>query len=167
MKFSRRHLALFGLALPVFLSGCFSDSGSAMPVSSYALLDGSTHSTSELKGKVTIINFWATSCSTCVKEMPQMVSTFQKFQGQGLQTVAVAMSYDNPQYVAQFAATRQLPFTVAYDKTGEMANAFGPVQMTPTTFVVNRKGEIVKRYVGEPDFSALHDLLGKLLAESA
>ena len=96
-----------------------------------------------------------------------MVSTFQKFQGQGLQTVAVAMSYDNPQYVAQFAATRQLPFTVAYDKTGEMANAFGPVQMTPTTFVVNRKGEIVKRYVGEPDFAALHDLLGKLLAESA
>jgi len=51
------------------------------------------------------------------------------------------------------------------DHAGDLAQAFGPVQLTPTTFVVNKKGEIVKRYVGEPDFAALHQLLGELLAE--
>lgn len=167
MKYSRRHLALFMLALPVFLTGCFSDAQSGLPEAGYTLLDGSQHRTAELKGQVAVINFWATSCSTCVKEMPEIVATHRKFESQGLKTIAVAMSYDNPQYVAQFAASRGLPFSVAFDKTGEMANAFGPVQMTPTTFVVNRKGEIVKRYVGAPDFASLHELLGKLLAEQA
>ena len=45
--------------------------------------------------------------------------------------------------------------------------AFGDIQMTPTTFVVNRRGEIVKRFVGEPDFAALHKLLAELLSQPA
>ena len=56
---------------------------------------------------------------------------------------------------------------MAIDNTGEIAKKYGNVQITPTTFVLNRKGEIVKRYVGEPDFGQLHKLLEKLLAESA
>jgi peroxiredoxin len=79
----------------------------------------------------------------------------------------VAMEYDPPAYVMQFAQSRKLPFTVAMDHTGALAKAFGPVQLTPTTFVVNKKGEIVKRYIGEPDFDALNKLLGELLAEKA
>jgi len=77
------------------------------------------------------------------------------------------MEYDPPAYVAQFAQSRQLPFRVAIDHDGRLAQAFGPVQFTPTTFVVNRRGEVVKRYVGEPDFAALHQLLDKLLKETA
>jgi peroxiredoxin len=99
--------------------------------------------------------------------MPQLIATQNKFKSQGLQTLAVAMEYDPPAYVIQFAQTRQLPFKVAMDHTGDLAKAFGPVQLTPTTFVVNKKGEIVKRYIGEPDFDALHTLLGQLLAEPA
>lgn len=96
-----------------------------------------------------------------------MIATHQRFQPQGLETLAVAMSYDPPAYVVQFAQTRQLPFRIALDHDGSLAKAFGDVQLTPTTFVINRKGEIIKRYVGEPDFAALHKLLGELLAEPA
>lgn len=96
-----------------------------------------------------------------------MVATHQKFQGQGLELLAIAMEYDPPAYVMQFAQSRALPFRVAIDHSGELAKGFGDVQLTPTTFVVNKKGEIVKRYVGEPDFAALHRLLSQLLAESA
>jgi hypothetical protein len=53
------------------------------------------------------------------------------------------------------------------DHTGELARSFGPVQLTPTTLVVNRQGEIVKRYIGEPDFDAMHKLLARLLAADA
>jgi hypothetical protein len=50
--------------------------------------------------------------------------------------------------------------------TGEVATAWGDVKLTPTTYLVDRKGRIVKRYVGEPDFTALHALIEKLLAEA-
>jgi peroxiredoxin len=76
------------------------------------------------------------------------------------------MSYDPPAYVANFAQTRQLPFKVAVDNTGAAAKAWGEIKLTPTTFIVNKQGQIVKRYVGEPDFAALHQLLDKLLSAS-
>ena len=137
------------------------------PQFSYVLLDGSRHDSSQWAGQVTLVNFWATSCTTCVHEMPQIVATHEKFKSRGFNTVAVAMSYDPPAYVANFASSRQLPFGVAIDNTGEIARQFGRVQLTPTTVLVNKRGEIVKRYVGEPDFAALHQLLEQLLQEKA
>ena len=133
------------------------------PVVSYTLLDGRTASTESLKGKVVLVNFWATSCVTCVKEMPQIVATYNKFKDRGFDTVAVAMSYDPPAYVSKFAQTRQLPFSVAIDNTGQIAQRFGDIQLTPTTFLIDQQGRIVKRYVGEPDFAALHALVEDLL----
>lgn len=167
MNFHRRHLALLALLLISALTGCGWSSQEPVPDVPFTQLDGSKRRTSELKGHVTLINFWATSCSTCVKEMPKLVAIHQQFKAQGLQTLAVAMEYDPPAYVMQFTQSRQLPFTVVMDHTGEMAAAFGPVQLTPTTFVVNKQGHIVKRYIGEPDFEALQQLLGRLVAEPA
>jgi peroxiredoxin len=68
--------------------------------------------------------------------------------------------------VVNFAQTRQLPFKVALDNTGDVARAWGDVKITPTTFIVNKQGQIVKRYIGEPDFPTLHLLLEKLLSET-
>jgi peroxiredoxin len=116
-----------------------------------------------LKGKVVMVNFWATSCTTCVAEMPEMVETYNKYKGQGLEFVAVAMKYDAPNYVVNFTETRQLPFKVALDVTGDAAKAYGDVSMTPTTFVIDKEGNIIKRYVGKPEFPALHALLEKAL----
>jgi peroxiredoxin len=146
------------------LSGC-SNADSA-PQSTFVLLDGSKKSTADLQGKVTLVNFWATSCVTCVGEMPKIVATYDKYQGKGYDTLAVAMSYDPPSYVVNYTETRKLPFKVAIDNTGAVAKAWGEVQLTPTSYLVNKKGEIVKRYVGEPNFAELHQLIEKLLAES-
>lgn len=137
----------------------------AAPASTFVLLDGSKKTTADLKGKVTLVNFWATSCVTCVGEMPKMVATYDKYHGKGYNMLAVAMSYDPPSYVVNYTQTRKLPFQVAIDNTGAVAKAWGDVQLTPTTFLVNKRGEIVKRYVGEPDFAELHRLIEKLLAE--
>jgi peroxiredoxin len=157
------------IAAGVMLVGCnnVSEFTGAAPASSMVLLDGKPFLTEQMKGKVTLVNFWATSCTTCVAEMPQLVDTYKKFSAQGFDTVAVAMSYDPPAYVVSFAQTRQLPFKVAIDNTGAVAKAWGDVKLTPTTYLVNKKGEIVKRYVGAPDFAAMQVLIGKLLAEPA
>ena len=136
------------------------------PESTFVLLDGSKKTTADFKGKVMLVNFWATSCVTCVAEMPKLISTHQKYAAKGYDTLAVAMSYDPPSYVVNYTETRQLPFKVAIDNTGEVAKAWGDVKLTPTTYLLNKRGEIVKQYIGEPDFTALHLLIEKLLAQS-
>jgi peroxiredoxin len=133
------------------------------PQVSFALIDGSRVSTEQLRGQVVLVNFWATSCVTCVREMPQLAATYEKFRGRGYRTIAVAMSYDTPAFIERFVQTRQLPFTVAHDASGEVALGFGDVRLTPTTFLINPQGEIVKRYVGAPDFAELHALIDRLL----
>ena len=138
----------------------------AAPQSTFVLLDGSQTSTQALRGKVTLVNFWATSCTTCVAEMPDIVATYDKYKDRGFETLAVAMSYDPPSYVVNFTETRKLPFKVAIDNTGAVAKAWGDVKLTPTTYLVNKRGEIVKTYVGAPDFASLHQLIERLLAES-
>lgn len=158
---TRRALAALIVAAAT-LAGCAREHA---PAVDYVLLNGQKASTQQWAGKVMLVNFWATSCATCVKEMPQIVATHRKFKDRGFDTLAVAMSYDPPAFVAKFVETRQLPFGVAIDNTGAVAQAFDRVQMTPTTFLINKRGEIVKRYVGEPDFAALHGLIEKLLAE--
>ena len=163
--FSFRSLALgLTMAAAVALTGCGKD---AAPESTFVLLDGSSQTTQNLKGKVALVNFWATSCTTCVAEMPQIVATYDKFKAKGYETVAVAMQYDPPSYVVNFAETRKLPFKVALDNTGAIAKAWGDISMTPTTFLLDREGRIVKRYVGQPDFAELHRLIDKLLAKQA
>src|SRR5215217_8250654 len=154
-----RKALVVALASAALLSGCFGND--AAPQSTFVLLDGSRKSTADLKGKVALVNFWATSCTTCVAEMPKMVATYDKYHAKGYEHVAVAMSY-----VVNYAESRKLPFKVAIDNTGAVAKSWGEVQLTPTTYLVNRKGEIVKRYVGEPNFAELHQLIEKLLAET-
>jgi peroxiredoxin len=121
----------------------------------------------DLYGKVVLINFWSTSCEVCMHEMPKLVDTFRKYRPLGLETVAVAMSYDRPDFVLRYAEDRGLPFKVALDVQGDAASQYGNVQATPTTFVIDKHGNILKRYVGEPDFAELGRILEKALAESA
>ena len=134
------------------------------PVATFNTLQGEQLSTSALRGKVVLVNFWATSCGSCIAEMPQMVGTFNKYRERGFELVAVAMSYDPPQYVQNYAETRQLPFTVALDANGSNAKAFGDVQLTPTAFLIDKEGNIIKRFVGIPDEAGLHKLIEKALA---
>ena len=139
---------------------------SSAPESTFVLLDGSSQTTAGLRGKVTLVNFWATSCTTCVAEMPDLVATYQKYHARGFDTLAVAMSYDPPSYVVNFAESRKLPFKVALDNTGAVAKAWGDVRITPTTYIVNKRGQIVKTYVGAPNLAELHQLIEQLLSEA-
>ena len=136
------------------------------PDVTYTLLDGRTSSLAALRGQVVLVNFWATSCASCVHEMPQMAATHAKFNAQGYQMLAVAMRYDPPANVIRFAETQRLPFGVVIDNTGAVAKGFGSVEVTPTSVLINKRGEIVKRFVGEPDFAALNELIEKLLAQT-
>ncbi len=142
-------------------------SSNATPRADFVTIQGEKVSTQSLRGKVVLVNFWSTSCVTCVEEMPKMVRTYNKYRDRGLETVAVAMSYDPPNDVLAYAVSHKLPFRVALDPLGSVAKSFGDVDATPTTFVLDKRGKVVGRWVGEPDFSKLDELLESKLREPA
>jgi peroxiredoxin len=148
-----------GLALPL-LAGC--TRAEQAPAVSYTLLDGRRSELAALRGHVVLVNFWATDCAPCVEEMPAMVANWRKFSPLGFETLAVAMRDDPPALVSNFAQARALPFGVVIDNTGEIAERFGGVQFTPTSLLINKRGEIVRRWVGKTDFAALEALIVEL-----
>lgn len=165
-RFFRQIKFIFlNLTIGVLLIGCQSDTQQMLPSFKVSEISGKVLSQEDLRGKVSIINFWATSCTTCVKEMPQMIETYNKYKTDQLEFIAIAMSYDPPMYVVNFAKTRQLPFKVAMDSDGSVAKAFGKIQLTPTTLVIDKSGKIIKRYVGEPNWDEFHQMVEKSLAE--
>ena len=137
-----------------------------VPAVGFTLLDGSTGSTVGLRGQVVLVNFWATSCALCVKKMPALAALHREVRPRGFTTLAVAMRWDPPALVARFAETRQLPFGVAIDLQGEIARAFGNVEATPTTFLLDRRGAVARRFVGEFDFADLRRRVDRLLGEA-
>lgn len=144
--------AWFGLRAPV------------APAVTFVSLKGEKIATADLRGKVTLVNFWATDCAVCRKDMPELVRTYEMYRGRGVEVVAVAMRYDPPNYVLRYVAQERVPFTVALDPLGELARAFGDVRATPTLVVIDKAGRIRWRVVGEPDFPALHRLIDAALA---
>jgi thiol-disulfide isomerase/thioredoxin len=126
-------------------------------------LAGKQFDTASLKGRVTLVNFWATSCTTCVKEMPMMASIYTSYAPKGYRMVAVAMDYDTPAFIANFVDTRKLPFEVVHDTTGAIAKAFNDTKLTPTSYLINKQGQIAKRYVGEPKEAELKAAIEALL----
>ncbi len=162
---SRRH-ALAALATLAAAAGAGCSRREPAPPFAYTLLDGSQGRSSDLRGQVLMVHFWATSCAVCVKEMPQIVATQRLYAGRGFATLAVALASDAPARVADFAERWRLPFGVVIDNTGAIANSFGNVEATPTTLLIDRHGAVARRWVGAPDFAALHGQIERLLAEA-
>ena len=166
---ANRKITLFAivLALGALAAGVFA--GWNRPVVpgdvNFIGVHGDRFTMSSLKGKVVLVNFWATSCTVCVSEMPKMVQTYEKYRARGLETVAVAMSYDPPDRVFAYAQQNKLPFRVTLDIFGKAMQAFGGISGTPTTFLVDRRGKIVQRFEGEPDFGKLGALIERELAK--
>lgn len=164
-RFRHPILVIIVLAIGLGLYGILFNRMPA-PLVTFVSLKGERIALADLRGKVVLIEFWATDCSTCVKEMPQVVATYNRYRAQGFETIAVAMKYDPPNYVIDYAEKNRLPFTVALDPLGELAKAFGDVKFTPSTFVVDKRGAVVARIQGERDFARLHALLEEKLKES-
>lgn len=153
--------------LVVLLTGVyftFIDQAEA-PEYEYTSISGQKGSSEQLKGKVVLVKFWATTCVTCVQQMPDTVAYYEKYKDQGYETLAVAMAYDQANAVQKFSEIFPLPFTVIHDKSGEISKAFGGIRFTPVAFLMDRQGKIVKRYIGKYDQYEFIQTLEKTLAQ--
>ena len=113
--------------------------------------------------KFTIINFWATDCPGCIKEMPQLADAYNKYKKQGIQIIAISMFYDPPSQVLNFIKKNEIPFPVVIDADNKIAQRFENIRLTPTSVLINQKGQIIDQIVGEIDFDNLEKLLSKNL----
>lgn len=126
------------------------------------MLDGRTVPISSLRGKVTAVSFWATWCGVCIREMPRMAEAWHRHAPRGYEMIAIAVR-DEKEKVSEFSARRALPFKVAMD-AGDAAQRFGNVRITPTTFLLDREGRVIRRFVGEPDWQEFDRLVERALA---
>ncbi len=164
MKFAKP-AAFIAIALLVVAAIAYAMlSKPAAPDVTFVTLDGRPIQLGSLRGKVVLVNFWATSCPGCIKEMPGMIEIYKQYRDKGFEIIAVAMSYDPPNHVVNFAQTRQLPFPVALDVKGDHARAFNDVRLTPTSFIIGRNGRIIEQKIGELDFVRLRKLLDEQLS---
>lgn len=154
------------LLLAIILSGLLAVAAmrkSAAPDVQFTTLQGQRLSLQQLQGKVVLVNFWATTCPGCIAEMPRLMQTYQHYRDHGFEVIAVAMAYDPPSQVANYARMQKLPFPVALDTQGRLAAAFNDVKLTPTAFIIDKRGRIVRNVVGELDFDSLHAMLDQKL----
>lgn len=133
------------------------------PQVTFKSITGESIDMRSLAGQPALVTFWATDCPGCIEEIPHLIGLYQQYADQGLRIIAVAMPYDPPHHVKTMAESRQLPYTVALDPTGELTQAFGNVQLTPTTFLIDRQGYIVKQIVGTFDLTDMQNRLIKML----
>lgn len=126
-------------------------------------LKGERLSMQDLRGRPVLVTFWATSCSSCIKEIPDLLKLHAAFADKGLEIIAIAMSYDPPNLVKTFSEQRKLPYVVALDLDGRAAEAFDQVRVTPTNFLIAPDGRILKKNIGPFDSKDMHTTIAALL----
>ncbi len=134
------------------------------PEVTFNTLEGTQIPMQSLKNKVVLVNFWATDCPGCIKEMPDLINTYRQYHPKGFEVIAVAMPYDQISQIRNYAQSQQLPFPIVHDAQGALTQQFGKVNLTPTAFIYNKQGQLLQKTIGELDFNALQQLLNKELS---
>ncbi len=112
------------------------------------LLDGNSISLSSFKGKVVLLNFWATFCSPCRKEMPALETLWKKYKKQGLVVIAVSIDRSDQQHVQRYVQNAKLSFPVGIDTSKSIQRNY-EVKALPITYIIGRDGKFIARAIGE------------------
>jgi len=187
-----KHFPIFllGLGLVVSLSGCSPDDTSPpekqaveddrqtqstasktyetdpvpAPDQSLKTLDGETLNLAEQDGKVVLVNFWATWCAPCRREIPDLVNLYDELRAQGLVIVGIAVDQEGAQVVEPYVKDKQINYPIVLDPEQSIEKHFEAMYGLPTTYVINPDGKIVRRVLGVFPVDEMKPDLEKMLS---
>ena len=145
--------------------------GTPAPAVSFENLDGQTVNLSQYRGKVVLVNFWATWCEPCRSEIPELIEYQKKYGDKGFTVLGVAMDQEGKSVVAPFVEKQQFdvngqkmtmnyPIVLGNEK---IATQFGGIIGMPTTFVISKDGKVVKRVIGVIDPQGMNQFIQQQL----
>ena len=139
--------------------------GTPAPAFTLQDLDGKNVSLAGLRGKVVVLDFWATWCPPCVKEIPHFVELHEQYKDKGVEIVGISLDDAGISVVKAFVQKYQIKYPILMTD-GRVDKAFGGISGIPTTFVIDSAGNIRQKYVGYGDKAVFETDIKKLLAEA-
>jgi len=125
-------------------------------------LDGNSLTLSDFKGKVIILNFWATWCPPCRMEIPDFVELYENYKDEGLLVIGVNLDGGDTRPIKQFSEKYKINYPVVLGNV-KVTEDYGGIRAIPTTYVIDRKGDIKKKYVGYQPRTTFEDQAKRLL----
>ncbi len=146
------------------VTACGTSANVELPEMDLTTIKGNNIATQATDKRVTLVSFWATSCKSCVEEMPELIKTYEKYHDKGFEVLAISMEYDPPAQLVAYTEQEALPFPVVHDSYGDIAAQFGEVHATPTAYLYNKMGKRVDKTIGVLNFEELHSYLDQELS---
>ncbi|MGH7997487.1 MAG: TlpA family protein disulfide reductase [Opitutaceae bacterium] len=144
-------ISLFAVSVACAAEGAMS-APDRTPAPAWALpdLQGTSVTSNQFKGKVVVLDFWATWCPPCRAEIPGLESLYRQYADKGLVIVGISLDQDGPAKVKAFVKQHGLTYPIVMGNE-QVSSNYGGIDAIPTTFVINRKGAIAAMHVGYTD----------------
>jgi cytochrome c biogenesis protein CcmG/thiol:disulfide interchange protein DsbE len=153
---------LFALTLLFAAATIQAQVGEQAPAFSLKDKDGKVFSAESMKGKIIVLNFWATWCPPCRAEIPAFKSVYEKYKGKGVEIVGVSLDHKGWDVIRPFLDQHKINYPVVLGGA-DIAKAYGNVRSIPTTFIIDRKGKVIDSHVGAMSEDQLVKSFEKLL----
>ena len=135
------------LAAPAGAPASTAKSRPAAPDFTLKDLDGKVVRLSDYRGKVVLVDFWATWCGPCRRAIPHLKDVHARYAKKGFVILGLSVDHEGPQVVRDFVRKNAIPWTTALADE-KAINAFGEIRFVPTAFLIDREGRIVERWQG-------------------
>lgn len=155
-------VSVLALLMSIFGSHGYGQSTPKAPDFSLKTSDGKPVQLSSLKGKVVLVNFWATWCGPCKSEIPGFLDLYEKYKDKGFEIIGISLDQEGWNAVTPFVKKNNIRYPVVLGSE-EIIEAYGGINAIPSTFVVDKNGNIADHHVGYLNRQTLEKKLKELL----
>lgn len=135
-----------------------------MPFLQFTSIKNETFSSKDLNNHIVIIHFWSITCPSCVEEMPELIKIQTNLRQKKVKIIAIAMYYDQPHFILNYVNLHHIPFPVVLDYDNKIAKAFGEINTVPTSFLIDKNGKIIKKWIGQLHKEEIEDTVNTLIS---